>query len=185
MGAPLTVPRHQLSISDYYKMVEVGILREDSRVELIEGELIEMAPIGGKHLWSVNALVAIFARQVGNKAIVSPQNPVVFPDKNAPQPDIALLRPDYAGELPTASDVLLVIEIADTTLIYDRDTKIPLYARHGIPEAWLFDIQRQSLSIYLHPAAGGYQRLLSPGPSDTVSPSLLPNVEVKLSEIWR
>jgi Uma2 family endonuclease len=185
MGAPFTVPRHQLSISDFYKMVEVGILREDSRIELIEGELIEMAPIGGSHMWVVNALVANLVRQVGDKAIVSPQNPFAMSDKNAPQPDLALLRPDYAGPLPTASDVLLVIEVADTTLIYDRDTKIPLYARYGIPEAWLFDVQRQSLSIYLEPSADGYRKQLSPTKTDTVSPSLLPEVRIKLDELWR
>jgi Uma2 family endonuclease len=155
MGAPLTVPRHELTIGDYYKMVEVGILREDSRVELIEGELIEMAPIGVGHIWVLNNLTAILVPQLVGKAILSPQNPVLIPNKNVPQPDIALLRLDCVGKLPSAADVLLVIEVSDTTLTYDRDTKFPIYARHGIPEAWLFDVQSQSLTIHLDPGPQG------------------------------
>jgi Uma2 family endonuclease len=162
MGAPLTVPRHELTIDDYYKMVEVGILRENSRVELIEGELIEMAPIGGPHMRLVNKVNAILVREVGDKAIVSPQNPVLLPNKNAPQPDFALLRTDYAGVLPTAADVLLVIEISDTTLTYDRDTKLAIYAAHGIPEAWLFDVGNESLTIHLDPSPQGYRRVITP-----------------------
>jgi Uma2 family endonuclease len=144
-----------------------------------------MAPIGGTHMWVVNALVATLVRQVGDQAIVSPQNAVAISDKNAPQPDLALLRPDYPGKLPTASDVLLVIEVADTTLVYDRDTKIPLYARYGIPEAWLIDVHSRSLSIYLEPSANGYRRRLNPSPTDTVSPFLLPSVQIKLDALWR
>lgn len=185
MGAPFTVPRHKLSVDDYCKMGAVGILKEDSRIELIEGELIEMAPIGGKHMRAVNNLNRILVRQVGADAIVSPQNPVVVSDRNAPQPDLALLRPDYAGDLPTVPDILLVIEVADTTLAYDRGTKVPLYARHGIPEVWLFDVERQSVAIHLDPGPEGYRRVVTPDKAAVVSPSRLSSVAIKLSEVWR
>lgn len=176
MGAPLTIPRRLLSVEEYYRLGEAGVLGEDDRVELIEGEMIEMAPIGGPHMHLVNVLNRVFTAQLGEQGLVSVQNPIVLPPRNAPQPDLAILRIDNLRrrEVPRAQDVLLVVEVAHTTLEYDRDVKIPIYARHGIPEAWLFDVEAQALSIYLDPAAKGYRRLLTPSSSETVSPILLP-----------
>ncbi len=128
MGAPLTVPGRLLNIAEFHRIGEAGILREDDRIELIEGEMIEMAPIGSRHLAKVNRLARLLSRQIGELAIVSVQNPIALPPHNEPQPDIALLKPradDYESALPTADDVLLVVEIADTTLNYDRDAKLP------------------------------------------------------------
>lgn len=169
-------------------MGDAGILREDDRIELIDGELIEMAPIGSKHAGQVNRLSRMLTLAVGQYAIVATQNPIALPPENEPQPDIALLKPradDYKSSLPTAADVLLIIEVADATLAYDRDVKIPVYARHGIPEVWLFDVQGGSLSVYLDPAPQGFQRVLIPKKNETISPTLLPSVKLHLAEVWR
>jgi Uma2 family endonuclease len=186
MGAPLSIPRRLLSVQEYYQLGHAGVLGEDDRVELIEGEMIEMAPIGGPHIYLVNMLTRVFAAQLGAQGIVSVQNPIVLPPRNAPQPDLAILAPSSitSKEVPRAQDVLLLIEVAHTTTDYDRDVKIPIYARHGIAEVWLFEVEVQRLSIYLEPGARGYQRLLNPEKRETVSPSLLPGVKIKLADLW-
>jgi Uma2 family endonuclease len=186
LGAPLSVPRRLLSVEEYYQLNRAGVLREDDRVELIEGEMIEMAPIGGPHIHLVNLLNKLFATQLGDHGFVSVQNPVILPPRNAPQPDLAILAPSSIAskEVPRAQDVLLLIEVAHTTADYDRDVKIPIYARHGIIEVWLFEVEAQRLSIYLEPAARGYQRQLRPAHDETVSPSLLPSVKISLADLW-
>ena len=116
------------------------------------------------------------------------QNPIALPPHNEPQPDIALLKPradDYEGNLPGAQDILLVIEVSDTTLVYDRDSKLPIYARHGVVEAWQVDVPAKTLSVFLVPSANGYQRTLIPGQSDSVTPALLPNVVIRLPDLWK
>jgi Uma2 family endonuclease len=187
MGAPFNIPRRALTVDEYHKMGEAGVLKEDDRVELIEGELIKMAPIGGRHLQLVNLITGILVFAVEDKAVVSTQNPILLPPYNEPQPDIVLLAPEvkYRQAVPTVEDILLVIEIADTTLVYDRDTKIPIYARHGIPEAWVLDAANERTFIFLQPGPQGYRQILSPKREETISPSLLPGVEIKLSDIWR
>jgi Uma2 family endonuclease len=187
MGAPLTVPRRLITVDQFHRMGEAGIFHENEHIELIEGELIQMAPIGGHHLQLVNVLTRLLDRQVADEGVVSPQNPISLPPDNEPQPDIAILRPANLRRrvVPTAQDVLLVVEVSVTTLEYDRDVKIPIYARHPIPEAWLVDAQSESVSIYLDPSPKGYRRLLTPQKSETISPILLPNVRIRLSELWQ
>ncbi len=188
MVALETVHRRKLSSDEFHRMAAAGILGEDDRVELIDGEMIEMAPIGTRHLAKVNRLSRMLSLAVGQNAIVSTQNPIALPAQNEPQPDIALLRPrsdDYEGSMPRAADVLLIIEVADATLAYDRDVKIPIYARHGIAEVWLFDIQSGSLSVYRDPGPRGFQRVLTTKRDETVSPHLVPNIKIDLTEVWR
>ena len=187
MGAPLSIPRRPISVLDYHKMVEAGVFNENDRVELIEGELIQMAPIGGPHLQLINLLNRILVLQVGEDAVVSPQNAVALEPDSEPEPDFVVLRPEclYRAEVPTAKDVLLIIEVSHSTLAYDRDVKIPLYAKHGIPEVWIFEPATRSVSIYREPAANSYRRLLTPDRSETISPSLLPNVQLRLRDLWR
>ena len=163
MGAPLTIPRRLLTLDEYHTMGVAGVLKVDDRIELIEGELIEMAPIGSRHVAKVNWLARLLSQCVGDQAIVSVQNPIALPPHNEPQPDLALLKPRadfYEGKLAGPADILLVIEVSDTTLAYDRDSKMPIYARHGIVEAWLVDIQAQTGSIDQEPGKKGYRRLL-------------------------
>jgi Uma2 family endonuclease len=188
MGAPLTIPRRTLTVDQYHKMADAGIFHEDDRIELIEGEMIEMAPIGPAHVSKVNELCAIFVRAVAESAIVSIQNPVALPPNNELQPDLALLKPaahKYKSSLPRPSEILLLVEVADTTLAYDRDVKIPIYASHGIGEVWLLDVRAESLSVFQSPVANVYSRVWMPGKNDTVSLLLLPHVNIHVMELWQ
>lgn len=187
MGAPLTIPRRTLTVDEYHKIGDAGILRPEDRVELIEGEMIEMAPIGARHFAMVNKLNTLLVAAVGKDGIVSIQNPVVLPPRNEPQPDLAILKPRsdyYRNQLPNAKDILLLIEVADTTLEYDRDAKIPTYAQHAVPEVWLVNVQTNSLSVFLEPSPKGYRRLLTPQAGDHVVPHLLPAVHIAVTEIF-
>jgi Uma2 family endonuclease len=135
---------HRLSVGDYYRMAEAGILAPDARVELIEGEVLDMAPIGTRRNGCVNFLSNTLVAALHERAIVQTQGPIRLDEYSEPQPDLALLRPrpDFYGSAhPTPADVLLVSEVADTTLAFDRDVKVPIYARFGIPEVWLVDIE--------------------------------------------
>ena len=188
MGALDAFPRRKLSVDDFNRMGEAGILGEDDRIELIDGEMIEMAPIGALHAAQVNVLARIFLRAVGSEAIVSVQNPIALPPLNEPQPDISLLKlrvDDYRKALPTATDVLLVVEVADTTLRYDRDIKIPLYARHGVPEVWLVDLQNDCLIVHRQPGAEGYRDVSTASRDSAISPLSLPNVQLDLAQLWQ
>lgn len=167
MSTPIQHPprRHAYSVDDYYRMAEAGILRPGGRVELIEGEIIDMAPIGSRHAAAVNRIGNILKLSIGTKAIVAIQNPVRLDGYSEPQPDIALLRPRddfYATAHPGPGDVLLIVEVADSTLRFDRDTKLPLYARHGIPEVWLVDIDNAQFTIHRDPQAQGYAQTQTP-----------------------
>lgn len=156
---------HRLTVEDYYRMAEVGILGPDDRVELIEGEIIEMPPPGHLHVGTVDQLAYLLYRAVGDRAIVHAQNPVVLGRYSAPQPDLALLRPRtdyYKSALPRSQDILLAIEVADSSLRYDRDVKAALYGRHGVPELWIVDVRGKVLTRYRDPHSDGYARIDEP-----------------------
>ena len=179
--------RHKLSVEDYHKLGEAGILTEDSRVELIEGELIDMAPIGGPHMRLVNRLTRLLVPAVGDLGVVSIQNPVTLPPDAEPQPDVTILKPVAAGAaavVPGPDDVLLLIEVADTTLAYDRNTKLKLYARAGIAESWIVNLQSKCLEVYREPTARGYSRKIEFASGDTISPLALPSVEVTVADLF-
>ena len=140
-------------------MGETGILGPDLRTELIDGEIIEMPPIGHPHAGTVNLLVKLLTSAVADRAIVAPQNPVRLNDHTEPLPDIALLKPRadyYRNGHPGPDDVLLLIEVADSSLAYDRDVKLPRYAGAGIAEVWLVDLVGGRLWVYRQPAEGHY-----------------------------
>jgi Uma2 family endonuclease len=188
MSAVFTPTRYRLSVEDYHKLGEVGILTEDCRVELIEGELIELAPVGAQHVNLVNRLTKIFVLAVGDLGVVSIQNPVTLPPHSEPQPDIAVLKPSIdsiAPALPRAEDVLLLIEIADTTLAYDRTTKLRIYAQAGIVEMWIVNVQAKVIETYQEPSANGYLRKHEFGLPDAVTPLALPKVSVAVGDIFR
>jgi Uma2 family endonuclease len=187
MSAVFTPTRHKLSVEDYHKLGEVGILTEDSRVELIEGELIDMAPIGGPHMGLVNRLNRLLVPAVGDLGVVSIQNPVTLPPDSEPQPDVAILKPgaDSAGStVPRPDEVLLLIEVADTTLAYDRNTKLKLYAKAGVAEAWIVNLQSKCVEVYREPTINGYLRKLETGLGDSVSPLRLPMVVLRVADIF-
>jgi Uma2 family endonuclease len=178
--------RKKFSIEEYYRLAEAGILREDERVELLEGEIYEMPPIGWVHVNRVNRLTAVFSRNLGPSAIVSVQNPVQIGEFSAPQPDVVLLRPadDFiTGRLPGPADVLLLVEVSDTSLDYDLEKKLPLYARAGIPEVWIVDVQAQTIRVYSNPDGDTYPGYREAKRGETLTPELLPEVSIRVEEI--
>jgi len=188
MSHTATEPRrHRLTVADYYRMGEVGILAPDARVELIDGEIIDMAPPGSLHAGTVNQLTLLLLRAMGEHALLQVQNPVRLDAYSEPQPDLALLRPRadfYKSRHPRPGDVWLVIEVADTSLRYDRDVKASLYARSGIAELWLLDVQDRRLTRYRGPAKGSYGRVDQPDLSVPLTIDSLPDVLIDLSTLF-
>ncbi len=145
---------YRFTVADYHAMGEAGIFADGARVELIEGEVVEMCPIGPHHAGIVNRLTMLFARRFGDRAIVQVQNPVRLDDHSEPQPDIVLLRPRadfYASAHPTPDDTLLAIEVAESSLAFDRKVKAPLYATKGVPELWIIDVAGEAIEMYSQP----------------------------------
>jgi Uma2 family endonuclease len=154
--------KHYFSVDEYYRMGEAGVFSEEARVELIDGEVLEMSPIGKRHAGCVNRLNRLLNRNVGDLAIVTVQSPISIDDFSEPQPDLALLKPRadfYSNSHPTPADVLVIIEVADTSLEYDRNVKLPLYARAGIPEAWLVVLPKDFIEVHSEPKNGKYQKV--------------------------
>ena len=154
----ITPSRHPLTVHDFHQMGEAGILGHSDRVELIDGEIIDMSPIGALHAAIVARLASSFSQRLGGAAVVWCQNPVRLDDISEPEPDIAILRPKadfYMTAHPGPTDVLLVIEVADSSLAYDLGTKVPLYARHGIPEAWVIDAATRRTRVFRQPIDWG------------------------------
>lgn len=167
------------TVEEFHRLAEAGILREDDRVELIRGEILEMSPIGSRHAAAVNRLARLLIQALENQAIVSIQNPVQLGKDSEPEPDLVLLKPradEYAHALPQAGDVLLLVEVADTSLAYDLEVKLPLYAQHGIPEVWVVDLLRERVLVFRHPQGESYGETLTEGPEGSLTPLLLPEV---------
>lgn len=151
--------RHRLTVEDYYRMAEVGVLEADARVELIEGEVIDMAPTGTKHYAAVMRLDHLIKAAVQGRALVAVQAPLRLNRYSQPEPDLAVLKPRddfYAAALPTGADTLLVIEVSDTTLAYDVRIKAPLYARHGVAELWVIDLAGGLLRRFCDPQGDSF-----------------------------
>jgi Uma2 family endonuclease len=160
-------------------MAEAGILHEDDRVELIGGEIVEMNPIGGRHAKCVTELTRVLISLVGEDVRVSPQNPLRLDEQEEPQPDVAVLRAGeryQAGAHPTPEDVLLLIEVADTSLASDRDVKLPLYARSGIAEVWLVDLNAFVIERHTEPSENGYRLVRRAGRGETLESVVLPTL---------
>jgi Uma2 family endonuclease len=166
-------------------MAEVGILRDDDPVELIEGEIVEMAAMGNRHFLAVTRLNHLFVRAVGERALVSVQMSLRLSRDSVPEPDLVLLRPrpDYRERGPHAEDALLLVEVSDTTLAYDRGTKVPLYAHAGIPEVWIVDVEGEAVEVYRRPGAGRYQDVERVGCGGRVNPGAFPELSVSVDEI--
>jgi Uma2 family endonuclease len=178
--------KHYFNVDEYYRMAEVGLLSQDDRVELIEGEIIEMSPIGSTHGGTVNRSSAFLNRKLGDLVIVSVQNPVRLNDFSEPQPDLALLKPRkdfYSNSHPTPSDVLVIIEVADTSLQYDRTVKLLLYARAGIPEAWLMVLRKDVIEVHSQPKNGKYQKVQRLKRGKTLISPTLPGFSCKVEDL--
>ncbi len=169
--------RHRVSVSEYHKMAEAGIFGEDDRVELIEGEVVDMAPTGSKHAFVVSRLAQFFTLAAQNLYLISVQNPIHLDHRSEPQPDIAVLKPgNYMDNLPGASDVLLIVEVAHSSFNFDRSVKLDLYARHAIPEVWLLDLMGGELLVCHQPADGQYRTMHKPIPGEIVTPLFAPEL---------
>lgn len=187
MAAVLEQIRHRLTTSDYHKMGDAGIFAASDRVELIEGEIIDMAPIGIPHSGVVDLLTNRLVTAVAEQAIVHAQNPVVLGEHSEPQLDIALLRPRadfYRKAHPTPVDILLLIEVAETSLRFDREIKLPLYARHQVPEVWIIDLLHRRLDIHRDPEGGQYRQASTPDDLAHLTPALLPQSAVNLADLF-
>jgi Uma2 family endonuclease len=179
--------RHRLTVSEYLRMGEARILAPDARVELIEGEIFDMAPIGSLHAGTVTRLGRMLERAVGDTALVYIQNPVALSNYSAPQPDLALLRPRedfYTASHPGPADVLLMIEVADTTLRDDREVKAPLYAAHGVPEYWIVDLEGKGVHVFREPQSGQYRQTVTTAGSEALVPVGLPHVRIDVSKVF-
>jgi Uma2 family endonuclease len=178
----VTLRRRRFTLDEYHRMGESGILGAGDRVELIEGEIVEMAPIGSRHAGTVARIQHLFSARLGERAVVWVQNPLVLrAHVSEPEPDVMLLAPRtdfYASALPEPTDVRLVVEVADTSLAYDRRTKLPLYARAAVAEAWLVDIDAGGVDLYREPSAGGYADVRSAGRDERFSPRAFPDIVV-------
>ncbi|TMI76710.1 MAG: Uma2 family endonuclease [Bacillati bacterium ANGP1] len=184
MGMQLV--RRSFTVDEYHRMAEAGILGEDDRVELIDGQVVAMTPIGPAHGSCVNRLNMLFAPLAGRQATVSVQNPLVLGEHEEPQPDLTVLRyraDGYRERHPGASDVLLVIEVADASLESDRRTKIPLYARTGIPEAWLVNLPADTIESYREPGAEGYADIRTAKRGETLTPVRLPSFTLRVDDV--
>ena len=180
------VPRRKLDVAQYHRMGEAGIFRDRERVELIEGELIQMAPIGSGHSGAVNGTNRALIRAVGDQAIVSVHGPVRLGDYSEPEPDFMLLRPrddDYRSKTPVAEDVLLLIEVSQSSLRYDRSVKLALYARHGIAEVWIVDLAANAVEWFRLPEGESYAETGRARRGETLTPALLPDVPVPVTAI--
>jgi Uma2 family endonuclease len=179
--------RYRFTSAEYHRMAETGIIPEDARVELIDGEIIEMSPVGRRHKACVDRLNQIFTHSLGDRVIVRVQSSVVLGDGREPEPDIVLLRyraDFYAESDETPEDVLLIVEVADSSLEYDRRTKAPLYARHNIPELWIADLNRERLLVFRDPTPLGYTTTLELRPGESVSPLAFPDLTVRAGTIF-
>ncbi len=174
------------SVKDFHRMGKAGILTEDDRVELLDGEIVEMAPTGIRHVGTVDRLTTLFFSHLGKRVIVRVQSPVQLGRRSEPLPDVTILkaRPDfYTTARSQIADVLLLIEVADSTVRTDRSAKIPMYARAGITEVWLVDLETNAVEVYRQPSERGYGDVQRLTPGDLVSPTAFPEVSLAITEI--
>jgi Uma2 family endonuclease len=179
------IQRRTITVDEYVDMWENGVFSDDDRVELLNGEVVEMSPIGDRHAACVIFLVNTLA-SLRPRALLSPQNPLRLPGKvSLPQPDLVLLRPrpDLAKSPITVRDTLLVVEVADSSLVKDRDTKIPIYAASGISESWLIDLNADKIWVYRRPSPRGYQDVRSYRRGDSIAPEAFPEISFQVDEI--
>jgi len=187
MAIEVDLARRLFTVEEYHRMAEAGIFHPDERVELIEGEIVQMSPIGPRHAGCVINANRLLMMRLGDRAIVSPQNPMVIRPRSEPQPDLLLLRPravSYSREHPTPEDVLLAVEVADTTVRFDRLVKARLYARAGIAEFWLMLAMDGVVEVYRGPSADGYASIISSGPGQTVSPLAFPDADFAVTDFF-
>jgi len=186
MAISLRLTPRRFTVDEYRRMGEVGVLAADERVELLNGEIVTMSPIGAPHHGTVLRVSTLLFQRFADVALVSVQGPAAIDQYSESQPDLMLLRKRadyYASGHPTPQDILLLLEVADSSLATDRRVKIPLYARNGVIEAWIVDLVHHRLLVYRDPEPGGYKvcRTLSRG--HDVSPSAFPDRPIAVADV--
>lgn len=178
--------KRRFTVAEYHRMAEAGILGADDRVELLDGEILRMTPIGREHAACVDRLTRIFSERAGSSVQVRVQGPIVLDDSSEPQPDVSLLarRPDfYSKTHPRPADVLLVVEVAESSLEFDRQRKIPLYADSNLREVWLVDLKTGEVAVHRRPGAGAYAEIRRAAGAEEIAPQSIPGCRVGVKEI--
>jgi Uma2 family endonuclease len=181
------IMRRRITVEEYEVMYEAGVFKPDEQLELINGEILKVAPMNAPHMAHVARLSRIFIETLGRKATVFTQLPVVLSEDSEPEPDLSILRwrsDDYFSAKPSAQDVYAIIEVASTSLVYDRRVKLPLYARAGVPEVWIVKVQERELEVYRNPKGEDYAERQILQPTDRISLLAFPDVEIPLSEVF-
>ena len=179
---------HRFTVEDYYRMAETGVLSPDARVELLEGEVIDIEPIGHFHGSTVTRLNRLFTDSAGRRWTVAVQNPLRLSRHSEPQPDLMLLRyapGDYWESHPTAEDVFLLVEVAYTSLDYDRNRKLPVYGKAGVPEVWIVNLEESLLEVYREPHFLGYGSKTTFKPEQEVSPAAFADLKIATADLLR
>ena len=181
------VVRRRFTVDEYLHMAQAGILTERDRVELLDGEIVEMTPIGFPHAACVAALLRVLITRVGSRALVWSQGPIRLSERSLPEPDVTLLRPrlvSYSDAAAEPRDVLLLIEVSDTSLRCDRELKLPLYADAGIPEYWIVDVQGREIEVHTNPSGSRYGTVRTFGRGESLSPLAFPDLRVAVDEVF-
>ena len=184
MGMPQAT--HRFTVDEFQRMAEAAVFPEDARVELLDGEIVEMTPIGAAHNGCVGALIHLLRRRLPDSARLWVQSPVQLHEREAPQPDVVVLRPRadaYRTAQPHPADTLLVIEVGDSSVALDRRDKMPRYARAGIPETWLVDLPGNAIEIYREPAGDRYADVRTARRGETIAPLAFPDLTLAVDEI--
>ena len=182
----LSLITRKFTVEEYEKMTTQGIIKPDEKVELIRGEIIKMSPMGTRHAASIYRLTQLFYRKFGGLILLGVQNPIRLNNNSQPEPDLSLLIPRsdfYVAAHPCPQDIYLIIEISDSTLDYDRYTKIPLYAEANIKEVWIINLKEECLEVYRHPLEGSYQNIQKYSINKRVFVTSFPDIEFTIAEI--
>lgn len=182
----IEISKKLFTADEYHEMAAAGILRPEDRLELIDGEIVEMSPIGDRHAACVRIANNLFARAFGNAALIDVQNPLRLNNYTEPQPDIVVLKPRvdyYKQKKVRPEDALLVVEVSDTTLKYDRSIKVPRYAAAGIPEVWIEALGADELLVYRDLKSPNYSVCLTLRRGDSVSPVAFPDVVFRVDDL--
>lgn len=185
-AAAVRVPRRRFTVDEYHRMGEAGVLTADDRVELLDGEIVQMSPIGPPHASTVARLTALLVRRFGDRATIWVQNPIVLDRWSEPQPDLCVLAPRadfYGAKHPRSRDVLLGIEVMASSRGYDRALKLPLYAKAEIREVWLVDLKTQTVEVHRRPALRGYRSSETCGRGQAIRPVAFPRARIRVNEI--
>jgi hypothetical protein len=178
--------QHRFSVEEYYRMGETGVLRPDARVELLDGQIIDMSPIGPSHGSVVKRLNHFFHGVSQGRWLLAVQDPLHLDNHSEPQPDLMLLKPAadfYRRRHPGPGDVFLLVEVSDSTLDFDREAKLPAYARAGVVEVWIVNLTEETLEIYREPNFTGYSSVQTLRPGDQASPSRFPNAVIDVAQL--